>query len=87
MSTEKAGRDASNRWYEAAASTELVEEYPFSSVMAAFGAGLGAGLALALLMTDSPTTKRSKSARRIGQQVLDSMAHVMPESLSKSWRR
>jgi hypothetical protein len=87
MSTENAARGASNRWYEAAASTELVEDYPFSSVMVAFGAGLGAGLALALLMTDSPTTRRSKTARRIGQQVLDSMANLMPESLSKSLRR
>jgi hypothetical protein len=68
-------------------SRELVQEHTASAALTAFGLGLGVGVALAwLISSDSRHQTESSTAARLGRQVLDAMAAVVPESLSRSGR-
>lgn len=66
--------------------TEMVKEYPVSSVMVAFGVGLGIGLlvgqALAAPLA-SWVEPEPSMAQRVGRQVMDVVGRVMPASLSR----
>ena len=65
-------------------SKEMVNHYPVSSALIAFGLGVGAGVALvALLCDDSESYASSSYAQRLGRQVLDAVSHVVPESVTK----
>ena len=66
----------------AGSSHELVNHYPFSAASIAFGLGLGLGVAIATMMTDSPRYEKRDYAHRVGQQVLQALANVLPESVS-----
>jgi hypothetical protein len=67
----------------------LVSHYPLSSVLVVFGIGLGVGVALESLLggpvAPPPSLgKRTElAAERLGRQMLDAIAGVLPESLSK----
>ena len=67
----------------------LVSHYPLSSVLVVFGVGLGVGVALGSILggPDTPRPSFGKrtelAAEKIGRQVLDSIAGVLPESLAK----
>jgi hypothetical protein len=67
----------------------LVSHYPLSSVLVVFGMGLGVGVALGSIL-GGPVMPRPSFAQRtglaaekLGRQMLDAIAGVLPESLSK----
>lgn len=60
-----------------------VREHPASAGLVTFAIGFGTGLALAALLVGEQKKKVPEGlAQRLGQQVLDSLAHVMPESVA-----
>lgn len=67
----------------------LVSHYPLSSVLVVFGIGLGVGAALGSILAGSAMPRRSfgqrteLAAEKLGRQMLDAIAGVLPESLSK----
>jgi hypothetical protein len=66
---------------------EILGEYPMSSVMIAFGLGVATGLALTVLFTDEQESHYQRhTAHRLGQQLLDAMTNMLPETVSKSFR-
>jgi hypothetical protein len=68
---------------------ELAEEYPLSSMLVVFGAGIGVGLLLSQAlagplshwMEPEPTM-----SERLGRQMLDYMRSVVPESVQRQFR-
>lgn len=60
----------------------FIQERPLTSVMAMFGAGLGAGVAVGCLLSRSTTAARSSMADEIGRSIVSSISKVMPESMS-----
>lgn len=67
----------------------LVSHYPLSSVLVVFGIGLGVGVALGSILggpvMPRPTfgQRTELAAEKLGRQMLDAIAGVLPESLSK----
>ena len=75
-------------------STGLVSQYPLSSVLLVLGVGLGVGVALGSIL-GGPVVPRPSFGKRaelaaetLGRQMLDVIAGVLPESLTKhnTWR-
>jgi len=66
-----------------------VGDYPVSSVLLVFGIGLGVGVAIASILASpaaSPPTfgqRAEVAAEKLGRQMLDAMACVLPQSLAK----
>lgn len=60
----------------------FIQERPLTSVMAMFGAGLGAGVAVGCLLSRSTTAARSSMADEISRSIVSSISRVLPESLS-----
>lgn len=67
----------------------LVGRYPLSSVLVVFGIGLGVGVALGSIL-GGPVMPRPSfgqrtelAAEQIGRRMLDAIAGVLPETLSK----
>lgn len=60
----------------------FIQERPLTSVMAMFGAGLGAGVAVACLLSRSTSAARSSMTDEIGRSIVSSISRVMPDSLS-----
>lgn len=64
-------------------------DYPMSSVAIVFGIGIGAGMALGSLLDGPDTSRQSmgrrteEAAERLGRQMLDAVAGVLPKSLAK----
>lgn len=74
-----------SRWEEA--SEYCIQDHPGSAAMVTFVAGFGAGLALAaLMMGDRRKHVDDNIAQRLGHQVLDSLAQVLPSSVSNRLR-
>lgn len=65
-------------------SKEFVEEHAISSALVVFGIGIGAGLAIASLLTNSGQARHSTMTQRLGQQMLEAMGRVLPDSIMKS---
>jgi hypothetical protein len=69
--------------------TGVINDYPISSVLILFGAGLGAGVALVSLMSGPANSRpilgpRAEfAAEQVGRQLLSALAGVLPESLAK----
>lgn len=63
-------------------SKEFVEQHAISTTMAAFGLGVGAGIAIVLLLADSRHQQESSVAHRLGRQVLDALASGVPDKLT-----
>lgn len=67
----------------------LVSHYPLSSVLIVFGIGLEVGVAVGSILggPDTPLPSFGKrtelAAEKLGRQVLDSIAGVLPQSLAK----
>jgi len=82
-------REAVGRGYEQA--EQMVSQYPVSAVILAFGIGLGLGFLLdAAFMPEQRKFSElttSEKAQRIGQQVLEAVGRVLPESLSSQLQR
>lgn len=64
---------------------EVVEDRPISAVMLSFGIGLGVGLAIGgmIAANATPSEPHKRAAERMGQQILDALARVVPSSLSE----
>jgi hypothetical protein len=59
--------------------THYVSDYPLSSVLMVFGAGLGFGIALGMSLGAVSWTRRQASlTERLGQQVLGTLRNVLP---------
>lgn len=72
-----------------AKSDGVVSDYPLSSVLVVFGVGLGIGVALGAILggpaapPPSLAKRTELAAEKVGRQMLDAIAAVLPESLSK----
>jgi hypothetical protein len=64
------------------AATDTVSHWPATSVLTAFGIGLGFGMLLGYVMSEPARDERSSLAR-FGRNMLDSMSRYVPESVSK----
>lgn len=62
----------------------VVEDRPLSAVALSFGIGLGVGIALGGMIAASAATSHphQRAAERMGQQLLDALAKVVPSSIS-----
>jgi hypothetical protein len=64
-------------------SEEFVAEHPMSATLAAFGLGLGVGVALVFLLTEGAQQRHDVGlSHRLGRVVLDAIGRAVPESLS-----
>jgi len=67
----------------------VVSDYPLSSVLVVFGIGLGVGVALGSIIAGpvmphpSFAQRTELAAEKLGRQMLDAIAGVLPESLAK----
>jgi len=66
-------------------SKEVVDHYPISSALVAFGLGVGAGVALIALLCDEPERDPGNIAQRLGRQVLDAMGSGYESVTKKVW--
>lgn len=62
--------------------TETLGNWPATSVLTAFGIGLGIGMLLGYALSEPAHDERSSMAR-FGRNMLDSMSRYVPESVSK----
>jgi hypothetical protein len=73
----------------AAMSEGMISQHPLPSVLVVFGIGMGIGMVLASAMCESVAPppsfgKRTElAAEKLGRQVLDAIAGVVPASLAK----
>jgi hypothetical protein len=64
---------------------ELLDHYPVAAVGIAFGIGVAAGLAIANMLTE-PSAPQHNVAYRLGEQLIDAMSSVLPDTLTKPLR-
>ncbi|HUG70133.1 MAG TPA: hypothetical protein VMM76_20455 [Pirellulaceae bacterium] len=64
-------------------SKDFVGEHAMPSALIAFGIGVGAGLMVASLLADSLPARHTSMTQRLGQQMLDAMGSVVPQSFMK----
>jgi hypothetical protein len=69
----------------AASSMELVEEYPISSTLLAFGVGLGVGVLVGQTIAGAFSSEPEPSSRldSLSQQVCDAVRKSVPEAISR----
>jgi hypothetical protein len=66
---------------------DVVGQNPASAVMVSFGVGLGLGLLIGMGLSSGSQSESRRSdygdlAGRLGQQLLDSVSRLLPESLA-----
>ena len=76
--------------YSSAAAT--LGEHPMTSVLMGFGLGLGVGLLLGTALAEPPRRRQwyefdTSQAEKVGQRVLDAIAGVLPDNVSKRLHR
>ncbi|MEO8495750.1 MAG: hypothetical protein ABI614_11810 [Planctomycetota bacterium] len=64
-------------------SKEFVGEHAMPTALTVFGLGVGTGLVVASLLSQSMPSRQTTLAERLGQQLLDAMSSVVPNSLMK----
>jgi hypothetical protein len=64
-------------------SKQFVLDHALSSAFMAFGLGLGAGLAVVSLLSDSVPSRKAAVTERLGAQLLESLSALVPHSLMK----
>lgn len=66
-----------------ATSRELVEDYPLSSTLLAFGVGLGVGVLVGQTIVGALTQGPEPSSRldSLNQQICDAVRHAVPEAI------
>jgi hypothetical protein len=68
----------------ASCSLNAVRQHAMPATMAAFGLGLGSGVALVYLLCEHSSMREdANAAQRLGRRVLDAIAGVVPDSLAK----
>ena len=58
-------------------------DHPFSSALAIFGLGLGAGVLVGTMLLGPSRQRDEKAIRRSAENLLDALANIIPESVSK----
>jgi hypothetical protein len=67
---------------------EMIEEYPLATVAVVFGLGVATGLLAVNLLCDSSSQSRhSNMAHRLGEQLLEAMNSVLPETVGTAFRK
>jgi len=83
--TAREGYDAMRQGYSEAG--KVVQDHPGQSIAVAFGLGLLAGLGVALVLRKSPPestyAKGRAATEHYGRHMLEALAAMMPEALSK----
>jgi len=64
-------------------SKEYVEDHAMPAALVAFGLGVGVGFAVLSLMSEPAPSRHLTVTQRLGQQLLDAMASIVPDSLSR----
>ncbi|QDT50450.1 hypothetical protein Pan258_45090 [Symmachiella dynata] len=64
-------------------SKDFVGDHALSSALVTFGLGVGVGLTVVSLLSDSGPPRRAAVAERLGAQLLDSLSAVVPDSFMK----
>jgi len=66
-------------------SLELVEDYPFSSTLLAFGVGLGVGVLIGqtIAATLRPEPQPLSRLDSLSQQVCDAVRNAVPEAIAR----
>ena len=64
-------------------SKDYVEDHAMPAALIAFGLGVGVGFAVLSLLGDPTPARRLTVTQRLGQQLLDAMASIVPDSLAK----
>ena len=66
----------------------VMHDRPMTSVATVFGAGFAIGLLIGTsLLADSSRRRRQSTVERLGEQVLDAVSRVLPESLAQQIHR
>jgi hypothetical protein len=84
MDTQTAYRrsaDTMRDGYEA--SREMVQEHPLSTALTVFGLGFGLGVAIGMILTEGESHRYESRFERIGRQVLDAVAQMAPDAISR----
>ena len=73
---------------------ETVDNYPLSTALVVFGAGLGAGVLIGCALADSARphlglarSRPGNSAEAFGQKVMDNIAAIMPDAIANHLNR
>lgn len=89
MSTAQKKTPPQNADCEQGTPSGVVCNNPMSSVLVVFGIGIGAGVALGCLLSGPLTSRPSlgrrtgQAAEKLGRQMLDAIAGVLPDSMAK----
>jgi hypothetical protein len=72
-----------------ASSIELVEEYPISSTVLAFGMGLGIGVLIGQTIAGALREEQQPTSRldSLSQQVCDAVRRAVPEAMARYLQR
>ena len=75
-------------WHAMEQPTEMVKEYPVSSMLLAFGLGLGVGVVIAQAACSGSlmsyyTHHEPTMTEKLSRQIYDAVANVMPQSLRR----
>lgn len=67
---------------------EMISQHPMSTALVVFGIGLGVGVLLGSLISTPATPptfseRAEHAAEKVGRQVLDAIAGVLPQSLAR----
>jgi hypothetical protein len=82
--TSKMTHDAARSSMES--SKQYVGQHALSTAVAAFGLGIGAGVALVFLLSESRQQQEMGVVNRLGRHVLDAMSSAVPNQLTNLGR-
>lgn len=83
---ESRQRISENMWHTMEKPSEMVKEYPVSSMLLAFGVGLGVGVVIAQACAGplmSYVHPEPSMTEKLSRQIYDAVANVIPQSLSR----
>jgi histidine ammonia-lyase len=69
-------------WQPVVRTREMVEGYPVSSTLIAFGLGLGVGVAIASLLGSAEHEERT--SEKLARQLAAAMARILPENVVRA---
>lgn len=66
-------------------SREMVQEHPMSAALTVFGLGFGLGVTIGVLLSEGESQRHYDANRleRYGRQLLEALAQVAPDALSR----
>jgi hypothetical protein len=81
-------RISESMWHTMEKPGEMVKEYPVSSMLLAFGVGLGVGVVIAQAACSSSllnhyTHHEPTMSEKLSRQIYDAVSSVLPQSLAR----